>query len=356
MKKMRVAIIGQGRSGRNIHGKFFLDPVNDFIEVVAVVESDKQRRDWAREDFKCDVYSDYTELFGRNDIDVVINASFSEMHYPITKDLLMHKFNVLVEKPFSRTIYECNDLIKTAKENGVIVTAFHQSLFTPNFLKVKEIIASGIIGDVYQVNLKYSGFARRWDWQTLQYKCAGSVYNSGPHPVGQALDLLGWDKDTRLEFSSLSRNLTSGDANDCGKMILTAPNKPFMDIEINAVDAFGSDFVIKVFGKYGTLLMNHNKYQLKYIDPTKLDEKPVIKESLRDPEGKPMYCGEQLDIITVEDEVQGDAFHDAVNSFYRQLYGAIMEGKDLIVTPEKAAMVINYIEQVHADNPLTVEF
>jgi len=356
MKKMRVAIIGQGRSGRNIHGKFFLDPVNDFMEVVAVVESDEQRRNWAKEDFKCDVYSDYTELFGRDDIDVVVNASFSEMHYPITKDLLNHKFNVLVEKPFSRTIYECNDLIRTAKENGVIVTAFHQTLFTPNFLKVKEIIASGIIGDVYQVNLKYSGFARRWDWQTLQYKCAGSVYNSGPHPVGQALDLLGWDKDTRLEFSSLSRNLTSGDANDCGKMILTAPGKPFMDIEINAVDAFGSDFVIKVFGKYGTLLMNHNKYQLKYIDPTKLDEKPVIKESLRDPEGKPMYCSEQLDIITVEDEVQGDAFHDAVNSFYRQLYGAIMEGKDLIVTPEKAAMVINYIEQVHADNPLTVEF
>ena len=278
------------------------------------------------------------------------------MHYPITKDLLMHKFNVLSEKPFARTIYECNDLIKTAKENGVTVTAFHQSLFTPNFLKVKEIIASGIIGEVYQINLKYSGFARRWDWQTLQYKCAGSVYNSGPHPIGQALELLGWSKDTRLEFSNLSINLTSGDSDDCGKLILSAPGKPFIDIEVNSVDAFGDDFVIKVFGKYGTLLMNHSKYQLKYIDPTKLDEKPVIVESLKDPEGRPMYCSEQLDIITVEEEVQGDAFHEAVNSFYRQLYAAIMEGKDLIVTPEKAAMVINVIEQVHADNPLPVEF
>ena len=176
MRKMRVAIIGQGRSGRDIHGKFFLDPINDFCEVVAVVESDEQRRNWAKEDFKCDVYSDYTELFTRTDIDVVVNASFSEMHYPITKDLLMHKFNVLVEKPFSRTIYECNDLIHTAKENGVIVTAFHQTLFTPNFLKVKEIIESGIIGDVYQINLKYSGFARRWDWQTYNNKCAVYFY------------------------------------------------------------------------------------------------------------------------------------------------------------------------------------
>ena len=63
MKKMRVAIIGQGRSGRNIHGKFFLDEMNDFCEVVAIVESDEQRRNWAKEDFKCDVYADYRELF-----------------------------------------------------------------------------------------------------------------------------------------------------------------------------------------------------------------------------------------------------------------------------------------------------
>jgi hypothetical protein len=49
MKKMRVAIIGQGRSGRNIHGKFFLDPMNDFMEVVAVVESDVDPAQYCKE-------------------------------------------------------------------------------------------------------------------------------------------------------------------------------------------------------------------------------------------------------------------------------------------------------------------
>ena len=137
------------------------------------------------------MYGDYKELFGKTDIDLVVNASYSQQHYEITKDLLSNGFNVLVEKPFGRTSFECMDLIKTAKENGVLVMAFHQSLYAPSFKAVKDIIASGKIGEVFQISLKYSGFARRWDWQTLQCCCAGSVFNSGPHPIGQALDFFG---------------------------------------------------------------------------------------------------------------------------------------------------------------------
>ena len=77
MKKLRVAIIGQGRSGRDIHGKFFKSESNDFCEVVAIVESDEARRQKAASEFGCDTVADYKELFGRKDIDVVVNASFS---------------------------------------------------------------------------------------------------------------------------------------------------------------------------------------------------------------------------------------------------------------------------------------
>ena len=45
MKKIRTAIIGQGRSGRDIHGKFFKSDSNDIVEVVAVVELDGERRE-----------------------------------------------------------------------------------------------------------------------------------------------------------------------------------------------------------------------------------------------------------------------------------------------------------------------
>ena len=71
MKKMRIAIIGQGRSGRDIHGKFFLSELNDICEVVAIVDAIEGRRERAKTEFGCDVYADYRELFNRNDIDLI---------------------------------------------------------------------------------------------------------------------------------------------------------------------------------------------------------------------------------------------------------------------------------------------
>ena len=357
MKKMRVAIIGQGRSGRNIHGKFFKSEANDLCEVVCVVEADAARREKAAREYACDTVADYRELFGRTDIDVVVNASYSQMHYPITKDLLENGFNVLCEKPLGRTYYECMDLILTAKRNHRTLTAFQQTLYAPSFLKIKEIIASGKLGEVRQINLKYSGFARRWDWQTLQACCAGSLYNSGPHPIGQALDLLGWDPQTRVAFSSLNTVLTSGDSDDFGKVILTAPGKPVVDIEVISVDAYARDFVFKIFGSKGTLIASNADYEMKYIeDFSTYPERPVIGGFLANDEGEPIYCSEKLQFTEESGEIEGSSFDSAVKSFYLMLYNTVLLGNPLEIPPEYAAQVVSVIETAHAQNPLPVHF
>ena len=357
MNKMKIAIIGQGRSGRNIHGAFFRSEANDFCQVVCIVEQDEFRRNRAAEEFGCDTVADYRELFGRTDIDLVVNASYSQQHYPITRDLLEHGFNVLCEKPFGRSYYECMELARIAKEKGLVSAVFHQTLYAPSYLNVKEIIASGKLGDVYQINLKYSGFARRWDWQTLQCCCAGGIYNSGPHPIGQALDLLGWDKNTRVAFSRLGTALTSGDSDDCAKMILAAPGKPTVDIEVNSADAYASDYVFKIFGTKGTLISSNSDYKLKYIpDFSVYPQRPVIRESLSNEKGNPIYCSEKLEFAEEGGAITGTSFDSAVEKFYRMLYASVMEGKPLEVTPEMAAQVIGVIETCHAQNPLPVKF
>lgn len=356
MEKMRVAIIGQGRSGRNIHGKFFKSDSNDFCQVVCVVEADAFRRQRAAEEFGCDTCADYRELFTRTDIDVVVNASFSEQHYSITKDLLEHGLNVLAEKPFGRTYYECMDLILTAKKHNVTVCAFHQSLYNPVYLKIKEIIASGKLGEIFQINLKYNGFARRWDWQTLQACCAGGVYNTGPHPIGQALDLMDW-ADAKVAFSSLNTILTSGDGDDYGKIILTAPGKPVVDIEVNSADGFANDFVFKICGSKGTLLGTNSAYKMKYIESFDVyPERPVVRSFLANENGDPVYCSEKLQFTEVAEDVKGTSFDAAVCSFYKMLYNTVMLGKPLEITPEMAAKVISVIETCHAQNPLPVKY
>ena len=80
MKQLNLAIIGQGRSGRDIHGAYLHTDTERF-RVVAIVEVSPERRDRAKEEFGCDVYEDYRDLFSRNDIDLVINATPSPVSY-----------------------------------------------------------------------------------------------------------------------------------------------------------------------------------------------------------------------------------------------------------------------------------
>ena len=357
MKKLRVAIIGQGRSGRDIHGAFFKSEENKKFEVAYVVEKSEKRRSIAAKEYDgCTVLSDYTELYGKKDIDLVVNASFSQMHYPITKDLLSHGFNVLCEKPFGRTTYECMDLINTAKKNGVVVTAFQQSLAAPDFEMMKNLINTGKIGDILQINIRYQGFARRWDWQTLQSFCAGSVYNTGPHPIGQALCLLGWDDRAYVAYSSLATAITSGDAEDFAKIIITAPCKPFVDIEITSTDAYNDGYHFKVIGKKGSIKIVGSEYAMKYIDEEKIAPRELIRKPLENQDGEPVYCGEKLELTEETGEFSGSAFDSAVKRFYDMMYDVLTENKPLKITPEMAMKVVGIIEKCHADNPLEVKF
>ncbi len=353
MKKLNLAIIGQGRSGKNIHGLFYRSESNTQYNVKYVVDADEFRRSVAEKNYPgCKTFADYTELFAFDDIDVVVNATYSEMHYSITKDLILHGFNVLVEKPFGRNRYEADELIKLAKEKGVFLTAFQQSFFIPAYKKMKEVIASGVLGDVLQVDISYNNFARRWDWQTLQKKLAGGIYNTGPHPIGLALGFLDFDADTRIVYSKLGQALTSGDSDDYAKVLLTAPGKPLVDVEVHSNDAF-APWNFKVLGTKGTMISNYGEYKLTYVVDGENPPRPVQETFLKDDAGEPIYCKEQL--IKHEESGSydpGAAFTAAVAELYNELYYAISEGKPMSVTAEMARDVVSVIDAVHAQNPL----
>ena len=356
MKKLNIAVIGQGRSGRDIHGAFFKSEKNDIVNVVAVVERDERRRKRALEEYPgCEVFESYTELYGRDDIDLVLNSTYSNEHYQVAKDLLENGFNVVVEKPFARNRYECDNLIRIAKEKDVILGVFQQTFFAPFYIFAKEIIESKKIGDIKQIDITYNGFARRWDWQTAQVTLGGNIYNTGPHPIGCALGFLDFDENFVIPFSRLDQVLSSGDSDDYAKIILTAPGKPVIDIEISSNDAYPVS-TLKILGSKGTYKSTVHEYEMKYIIDGENPEQKLILESLQDEEGCPIYCSENLITHEESGSFDGDAFDVGTESFYRMMYNKIVNGEEMTVTPEQAAMIISVIEKVHAENPLPVKF
>jgi len=355
MKKLNVAIIGQGRSGYGIHGQFFRSEANTKYNVVAVVDALPERRKYALEEYaNIDAaYEDYHELFNRTDIDLVVNSTFSYMHAPISEDLLRHGFNVVCEKPFARNYEEGARVVRVAEQSGKMLNVFQQSRFTPAFRRVREIIDSGKLGKIVQIALSYSGYSRRWDWQTSQEFGGGSLRNSGPHPMDQAMALLDFDPNIRVMSRMESINV-AGDAEDYCKVMLDCPGKPLIDIEISCFDS-NIPWVYRVSGSKGCLTGTNKLLKYKYFDPEKQPLPALDLTPLKHEDGKPSYCGEKLEWETFEEEVTGTGFDAAVKSYYDMIYDYLTEGKPMEITPYQVLRQIQVIDEIRAQNPLPVK-
>ena len=357
MKKLNLAIIGQGRSGKNIHGRYYVSPANEYYNIRYVVDKDEWSRQQAEKLYPgCKTFSDYHELLNLKDIDVIVNASYSEMHYEITKELLENKFNVLCEKPFARSRFECDTLIKLAKDNNVLLAVFQQTFYAPFNKTIGKLLEEGKLGKIEQFSIRYNNFARRWDWQTLQKKLGGNIYNTGPHPIGLAIGFLGFDKDTQVLFSRLDKtNLSSGDSDDYAKILLSAPNKPLVDLEISSTDAY-SNYNVKIQGSNGTFKCTTTNYEYKYMLDEENPKKPVVEETLRSADGEPIYCSENKIVHEEKGEFDGTAFDSGTSNLYEDMYYALTEGRKMFITAEIAAQIISVIEEVHAANHLPIKY
>ncbi len=352
MKRLNVAIIGQGRSGRGIHGGYFLREEGKRFCVKAVVDKLEDRRKQAQETFHCDTYDDYQKLYDRNDIDLVINATYSYLHSPITLDFLQHGFHVIVEKPFARYVHECDDMIQAAKRNHVMLAVFQQSRFAPYYRKIREIVDSGALGRIIQVSVNYSSFGRRWDWQCCQDYYGGSLLNTGPHPMDQVVDLLDYD-GMPVVFSRLDRVNTFGDAEDYAKIIVTAPERPLFDIEVSSCNNYAED-IYKIQGSNGSLRASMKHCEWKYFKPEELQKQHLILNPLTDENGKPGYCREEIKWYENSwDAAEGHAFGSAVDTYYEHVYEHLINGVEFPVKNEKVKQQIAIAEVVHNQNPLS---
>lgn len=353
MTRLRAAIIGQGRSGRDIHSRHMRD-LPDLFEIVAAVDPWKQRRERAAEELGCDVYRDHKPLLKRKDIDLVVNATPSHLHVPISLEFLKAGHNVLTEKPLALTVADVDRLSAAAKKSGALMAVYQQSRYAPYFRQVKKVIDSGLLGRIVQISIWFNGFSRRWDQQCLVDWHGGNLMNTGPHPLDQALRFLDLPTDqTPQVFCHMDRTHFFGDAEGHFKLVLRAPDKPLIEIEASSCCAYPM-FMYHVYANHGGLKGTATDIEWKYYKPKEAPRRRNTTVPIHKEDGTPAYCGEQLtwheEKWQVPDE-QKDLFNTIGQSYYRMLHKHMTEGGPLEVTVPQVRQQIAIIEEAHRQNP-----
>ncbi len=345
MDAIRVGIAGLGRSGWAIHAHL-LAPLTGQFQIVAVVDEDPVRRAEAVDRFACRAYTSYDQLLQDGEVELVVVSLPSFLHAQGSIAALQAGKHVICEKPMAVTLQEADSMIDAATRAERILTVFHQRRYNPDFVHVRNVIDSGILGRIVEIKISESRFTRRWDWQTLQKYGGGSLNNTGAHFLDQAMQLFG--PATPEVFCRLERTLTLGDADDHVKVIISAQDAPTIDIEISSCDAF-PPANWQVLGTRGGLQGSTRAITWRWIEPAELEPRSL------DLRPTPDRSYNRDDLKWHEDHwtFEGD-LNEAYRGFYRDLYATNRHGAPLAITPESVRRVMWLQEECHRLSPLPI--
>ena len=144
---MRVGVIGYGYWGPNIVRNFH---THDHAEVVMVADRNAKCAGRLQKVFPgVQFTTDENEVLKSPKIDVVAVVTPVWTHYELTKQALENGKHVFVEKPFTYSVAQAEELIELAERKGLKIMVDHTFLFTGAVKKIKQLVDHKELGDLY---------------------------------------------------------------------------------------------------------------------------------------------------------------------------------------------------------------
>jgi len=198
--ELGVGFIGCGRIlDLNILG--YLD--RDDVEVVAYCDVEEETVKRRVEKYgQAKTYLDYGELLSDPDVDIVEVLTPHYLHRQMVVEALDAGKHVSVQKPPAMTLEEMDSMIAAAERSGKKFKVFENFIFYPPYLKAKELIEAGEIGEPVGFRYKMSNSFKpsgwevpleSWAWRIVEEMCGGGpcLFDDGYHKWSVAIDLLG---------------------------------------------------------------------------------------------------------------------------------------------------------------------
>ena len=197
---INVAIVGLGYiSKRAALGVKYSNKANLYM---AVSRNINKAKEFAKE-LEIDNVGTFNDMLNDKNIDLVYLCTSNNVHYEQIKDCLNNKKHVICEKPMVSSSKEIKELFSLAKLNNVFLMEAEKTLFNLVNQSIKEVIKSGIIGEVNTIVADYSYAIDNMNYDSNHWVFSkdngGVLLDIGVYPLCFAL----------LHTNSSIKNITS---------------------------------------------------------------------------------------------------------------------------------------------------
>jgi predicted dehydrogenase len=265
---IKIAQIGMGYWGPNIL-RNFLDIEN--VEVKKVIDKNPDRQNYIKKKYKTiKTGSGIDEILGDKEIGAVIVSTPANLHFEMVKKVLLSNKNCFVEKPLALNTKEAGELIKIAKDKGLILMVGHVFLFNAAVKDLKKRVSGGEIGKVYYI------YSQRLNLGRVRSD-VNALWNLAPHDISIVLYLLDM---MPITVSAIGRSFIQKNIEDVVFMTLKFEDGAIAHFHVSWLDP----------NKKRTMTVIGNKKMIVYDDVS--DNKIQIFDKGIDFNSKNQYMGD----------------------------------------------------------------
>jgi len=195
---IKLAVVGYGYWGPNLVRNAM---EHQDVELAGLCELNSERVEkFVKRYPGVRTYASFEEVLDDPDVSAVSIATPPATHYRLAEQALRAGRHVLVEKPLATTVEQAESLVELADRNGLVLMPGHTFLYSPAVNKVRDLIRSGELGEVYFVTSSRMNLGI--------YQPDGVLYDLAPHDLSI---LLYWvDREVSLVAASGSTVFQSG--------------------------------------------------------------------------------------------------------------------------------------------------
>ncbi|MDE0553656.1 MAG: inositol 2-dehydrogenase [Candidatus Poribacteria bacterium] len=248
--KIRVGVIGTGRIGK-LHIEHLAQGIRA-AELVALCSLDRLSMDSLAKQFNVpQTIDDYTELLADPQIDAVLITSATNTHVEISQAAAKAGKHIFCEKPIALDLEEIDETLAIVEEAGVKFQVGFQRRFDASFMRVREAVASGEIGEPHILRITSRDPAP----PPIEYiKVSGGIFlDMTIHDFDMARYLIGDEVVEIYATGGVRVDPQIGEAGDIDTAVIIGrfQNGVIATIDNSREAVYGYDQRVEIFGSKG---------------------------------------------------------------------------------------------------------